>query len=341
MNPNLPESTRRILEVRRPQGDDVLVLAHHYQRPEIVLAADSVGDSFQLARFAASSKARRVAFCGVSFMGESAAVLAPEGTEVYLPEPSAGCPMADMADPADVERMLRLIKQALPGKSLLPVTYVNSSAAVKAITGREGGLVCTSSNARNALDWALRRADLVLFLPDLMLALNTARELGVGPVVRLDPFGLEPDFEALARSRVAAWNGYCHVHTWFTPNHVAQARTRYPTARVLVHPECPEEVVQAADGSGSTQFLVSQVEQGVTGSVFVIGTEVNLVKRLAMAHPDKTVMPLATSLCPNMYRTTPRSLELLLSSWPGSHRVQVAPDVVANARVALERMLAL
>lgn len=341
MIPNLPESTQRLLNLRRPLGDSVLVLAHHYQRPEIVLAADHIGDSFQLARIAASSKARRVAFCGVSFMGESAAVLAPPGTEVYLPEPSAGCPMADMADPGDVERILTALKQTMPTRTILPITYVNSSAAVKAITGREGGLVCTSSNARKALEWTLKRADLALFLPDQMLAVNTARELAVGPVVRIDPFGPLPDLEALSNARVAVWNGYCHVHTWFTVAHIADARAQFAGARVLVHPECPEEVVLAADGSGSTHYLVQQVEQGAPGSVFVIGTEVNLVRRLAMLHPDKTVVPLATSMCPNMYRTTPRSLEVLLREWPESHRIQVSVDVISHARTALERMLAL
>ncbi len=341
MNPKLPETIQSILALRKTLGDDVLVLAHHYQRPEIVQVADFVGDSFQLARIAATSHAAKVAFCGVSFMGESAAVLAPEGTQVYLPEPSAGCPMADMADPADVERMLEALRKRLPGRSIVPVTYVNSSAAVKAITGKEGGVVCTSSNARKALTWALERADVAFFLPDQMLASNTARELGLGPVVRIDPFAPLPSGPALESTRVVVWNGYCHVHTWFTTQHVTQSRQAFPGARVLVHPECPEEVVLAADGSGSTQYLVQQVEQGKPGDVFVIGTEVNLVKRLAMNFPDRTVVPLATSMCPNMYRTTAQSVLNLLREWPASHQVHVDPEVVHDARMALERMLTL
>lgn len=341
MNPQIAETVERIRALRKSLGSDVLVLAHHYQRPEIVEVADHIGDSYQLARIAAASSARRVAFCGVSFMGESAAVLAAEGAQVFMPEPGAGCPMADMADPADVERVLAELKSQLPGRIIVPVTYVNSSAAVKAITGREGGIVCTSSNADKAMTWAFQRGDLVLFLPDQMLAINTARRLGIGPVAKLDPFAPLPESSTLASARVLVWNGYCHVHTWFTAGQIQQARGRFPSARVLVHPECPEEVVMASDGAGSTQYLVKEVENGKAGDVFVIGTEVNLVQRLAMNHPEMTIVPLATSVCPNMYRTTAASLEQLLMHWPQSHRVFVEPGVIQHARLALERMLAL
>ncbi len=335
------ERIAEILRLRQGYGDQVLLLAHHYQRPEVVAVADHIGDSYQLAKVAAESSAPKVLFCGVSFMGESAAILAKEGTSVYLPEPTAGCPMADMADPADVASMLRRLAQLMPHRRVLPVTYVNSTAAVKAVTGEAGGIVCTSANAKAALSWALGQSDAVLFLPDQMLARNSARELGVAPVVSLDPFGPMPPQEALEQARVLVWNGYCHVHTWFSTAHVAAARERFPRARILVHPESPEEVVLASDGSGSTNYLSQQVKEGNPGDIFVIGTEVNLVRRLASTYSDRTVVPLTSSLCPNMYKITLGSVQRLLEEWPESHKVVVPPEVASWARFALERMLAL
>jgi quinolinate synthase len=333
---------QRILAVKRDLGQDLVILAHHYQRKEIVEVGDIIGDSYQLARFAAANEARRIVFCGVHFMAEAARILARPGQQVYMPDPRAGCPMADMADARDTLRALAQLEALLGGeKRIIPVTYVNSNADVKAVVGNAGGIVCTSANAAKALRWARERGDLIFFLPDEFLGTNTANSLGYGPIARWNPH--EPDGGLTAATagiaKVVVWQGYCHVHTYFTPAMVEAARTRYPGCKVVVHPECKPDVVAAADGSGSTTYLVDEVKATAATETIVVGTEVNLVLRLADQFPDRRVVPLDYSLCPNMYRTTPEKLADLLETFDPAREIKVMDEVAKGARLALQRML--
>lgn len=328
-------------------GDRMVVLAHHYQRPEIVELGDFRGDSFELSRIASEQTAEYIVFCGVHFMAESARILAKPAQRVFHPNLNAGCPMADMADAGDVERVWGELTEVLGDVSgLIPMTYMNSNAAVKAFCGRNGGTVCTSSNAEKAFRWAFERGERVLFVPDEHLGRNTANTLGLDRdrVVLWDwsrPYG-GLDRDAIRKAQVYLWKGYCHVHTWYTPEHIAEARTRYPGCKVVVHPECREEVVALADGVGSTSFLVKFVEQAAPGSTIVIGTEINLTARLAAEHTDKTVVELSRSLCPNMFRINARKLHETVTHLgePGEIGEIVIPDaLIRDARLALDRML--
>ena len=332
----------RIRTAKRELGQDVVILAHHYQRKEVVEQGDFVGDSYQLAKYAAASNARRIVFCGVHFMAEAARILARPEQRVFMPDPRAGCPMADMADARDtVVALTRLREMAGEKRRIIPVTYVNSNADVKAVVGHAGGLVCTSANAPKALQWAASKGDLLFFLPDEFLGTNTANGLGYLPVARWNPHeadgGLTTD--KVRAARVIVWQGYCHVHTYFTPAMVAAARLKYPGCSVVVHPECKPDVVAVADGLGSTSYLVDAVEKTAPGQTVVVGTEVNLVLRLANQYPDRKVVPLEYSLCPNMYRTTPEKLADLLENFDPAREITVPEDVVAGARLALQRML--
>ncbi|MBM4352424.1 MAG: quinolinate synthase NadA [Deltaproteobacteria bacterium] len=329
-----------IRSARERLGKDLVILTHHYQRPEVVAFGDFIGDSFMLAREASRSTARIIVFCGVHFMTEAACILARPDQQVYMPDPQAGCPMADMADADDVSAALQRIAELVPHRRIVPVAYINSSAAVKAIVGRAGGLCCTSSNAQAAVRHALTQGDLVLFLPDEFLGTNTAHRLGQDTVPVYNPHaapradGDQPTSGGLAagdleNAKVVVWKGYCHVHTWFSPEMVAAAREKHPGCSIVVHPECRPEVLALADGSGSTAWLVEQVREASPGATVIIGTEVNLVLRLAH------------SLCPNMYRTTVSRLARLLQSFPEQNRMSVDPSVTADARLALDRMLAL
>ncbi|MDI7268269.1 MAG: quinolinate synthase NadA [Myxococcota bacterium] len=329
---------------RADLGDRVALLAHHYQRPEIVAASDHRGDSYGLARTAAGSSANHIVFCGVRFMAEAAAVLARPEQRVWHPNPESGCPMADMADVRDVERAWRILTGIL-GDRVVPMVYMNSNADVKAFCGRNGGAVLTSSNARRALEWAWRQRPVVLFLPDQHLGRNTALAMGVPrdeiALWRWRDAAAPVDLRKLERARIVLWEGHCHVHTHFRPEHVAAARASYPGARILVHPECDASVVELADGSGSTGYLVEEVERAAGGSTIAIGTEENLIGRLAAEHPGKRIVPLARSLCPNMFRITARHvIETLEHLDDGSRRPFAVPaEVAAGARTALERML--
>ncbi len=333
---------QRILAVKRDLGQDLMILAHHYQRKEIVDVGDIIGDSYQLARFAAANDARRIVFCGVHFMAEAARILARPGQQVYMPDPRAGCPMADMADARDTVRALQQLGEMLGhGRKIVPVTYVNSNADVKAVVGQAGGIVCTSANADKALRWAQEQGDLIFFLPDEFLGTNTANYLGYGPIARWNPHETNGGLTAATarQAKVVVWQGYCHVHTYFTPAMVEAARIRYPGCKVVVHPECKPDVVAAADGCGSTTFLVGEVKATVPGGTVVVGTEVNLVLRLAGQYPDRQVVPLDYSLCPNMYRTTPEKLASLLETFDPAREITVPDDVAQGARLALQRML--
>ena len=329
---------------REALGSSVLLLAHHYQRPEIVALSDRRGDSYALAREAAASPARHIVLCGVRFMAESAAILARPEQRVWHPNPESGCPMADMALVEDVERAWRILTGLL-GDQVVPMAYVNSSAEVKAFCGRHGGAVLTSSNVRRALEWAWRQRPVVLFLPDRNLGRNTALAMGVREeqiaLWRWRDTTAPAPLDRLAKAKLVLWDGHCHVHTHFRPEHVRFAREAHPKARVVVHPECDPSVVAIADGAGSTSYLVEQVEKASPGSTIVIGTEENLIVRLANAHPDRKVLPLARSLCPNMFRISPRHVMETLDHLDDGTRppISIPEDVAAEARLALQRML--
>lgn len=337
-----------ILDIKKRWGDRLVVLAHHYQRPEVVAVGDVRGDSFELARQAASrAEAKHIVFCGVSFMAESAVVLARPGQRVYHPDPSAGCPLADFADAVQVERAIEAIERERgePG-SVVPVAYMNSDVEVKAMVGRRGGTICTSSNAARAFGWALGRGKALLFVPDEHLGWNTAAAIGIPEeeVTVWDPgqgYGRQIGPASLESARVVLWRGHCHVHTAFTPEHVAAARESSPGCLVVVHPECHREVVKASDGSGSTTFLVRAVAEAAEGSTVYVGTEHCLVTRLATENPGKKVVPLARSVCPNMSRITLRKVRDTLAAIPDLAPVEVEEDLSREARLALDRMLTL
>jgi quinolinate synthase len=338
----MSDLTHRIEALRQQLGKDLLLLVHHYQRSEVVCHADHVGDSLELARQASRSTAELIVFCGVHFMAETASILVSNNQKVLLPDHRAGCPMADMADAADVQQVWQVVRDSVYPRTVIPVTYVNSNVELKALVGRYGGTVCTSSNAGKAFDWARARGDVVFFVPDEMLGTNTARARGIHKVVAVSPH--EPQTllsDRLADADVVVWKGYCHVHTHFTVKDVEAARQQFPDARVIVHPECTPAVVDASDASGSTGFLVEEVRNAPPGATLIVGTEINLVQRLQTMFPDRTVQPLAYSLCPNMYRITPAKVAEVLETRDPRFEVTVPPEVAREARLALERMLTL
>ena len=333
-------------------GDRVFVLGHHYQRDEVIAFADVTGDSFKLARDAAARpQAEFIVFAGVHFMAESADILTGPGQAVILPDLAAGCSMADMAAIAQVEDAWDVLVDAGVADLTVPITYMNSTAAIKAFTGKHGGAVCTSSNARRALDWAFEQGQKVLFLPDQHLGRNTAvLELGIGldECVVFDPHkpGGGLTAQQLRDARMILWKGHCSVHGRFALESVVDVRERIPGVNVLVHPECRHDVVTAADYVGSTEFIISTLDAAPSGSAWAIGTELNLVKRLALAHPDKQVVFLDRTVC---FCSTMNRIDLPHLVWSLENlvagnvvnRIEVDPDVAHWARVALDRMLAL
>jgi quinolinate synthase len=332
-------------------GSQVVVLGHHYQRDPVIRFADKTGDSFGLSRHAAECRdARWVVFCGVHFMAETADILTAPDVTVLLPDLKAGCSMADMADIDQVETCWDEYASVATTR-LVPITYMNSTAAIKAFTGTNAGLVCTSSNAERALRWAFERGDAVLFLPDQHLGRNTAFfRLGIPrqDMILWDPhLPLGGNTPAQVRgARVVLWKGHCSVHANFQPQHVDAARARDPHVRILVHPECSFEVVEKADLVGSTDFIIKTVTASPAGSSWAIGTEHNLVSRLAAAHPDKTIRTLSpfACQCATMYRIDPIDLMRTLEGIPqGELRfpIRVPAEVAGPARLALDRMLAL
>jgi quinolinate synthase len=351
-----PGLVERARAAKAALGDRVFVLGHHYQRDEVIQFADVTGDSFKLARDAAARpQASYIVFCGVHFMAESADILTSDSQQVILPDLAAGCSMADMAAEVQVRDAWDALTDAGVVDAVVPVTYMNSSAAIKGFTGEHGGLVCTSSNAERALRWAFgQRPDSqgkVLFLPDQHLGRNTAvRQLGLSldDCVVYDPArpngGLT--VEQLRRARMILWRGHCSVHGRFTAQQVAAVRERVPDVRVLVHPECSYEVVSAADLVGSTEYIINAVRQAPAGSRWAIGTELNLVRRLADEHPDQQISFLESTVCycATMNRIDlphlVRSLEALVAGQP-VNRIVVDPTTAEHARTALRRMLAL
>ncbi|MDZ7338245.1 MAG: quinolinate synthase NadA [candidate division KSB1 bacterium] len=336
----------RIKELKGRLGQDLLLLAHYYQRDEIVALADFVGDSYALAKRAAEHHtARFIVFCGVHFMAESARILCTPSQRVFLPDHLAGCPLAAMAELEDVQEAWQLIGQHCDLRHVVPVTYINSKAELKAFCGRNGGVVCTSTNAAAAMDWALARGQKVFFFPDQHLGRNVALAKGIRPhqIVLWDPADEQGGLhrQDIERAVIVLWNGHCHVHTWFTVEQVEAARRKYPGCRVVVHPECVHEVVAAADAVGSTSYIVKYVAGTPPGTTIVIGTEIHLVQRLAAQYTDRTVVPLGHSLCPNMYRINLRNLCWTLEELGSVNEITVAEPIRSEALIALERMLEL
>ncbi|HEX8201225.1 MAG TPA: quinolinate synthase NadA [Isosphaeraceae bacterium] len=343
------ELEARIAAAKDALGDRLLILGHHYQQDEVIRFADLRGDSYKLARMAAESRTCRwIIFCGVHFMAETADILTAPEVDVILPDLAAGCSMADMADLDAVEAAWADLGEVIDTAELMPVTYINSTAELKAFCGRHGGIVCTSSNARAVLDWAFARRRRVLFFPDQHLGRNTAKAMGIP----LDQMALwDPRLpsggntaEALRASRVLLWKGHCSVHQMFRPAHVAQFRRQHPGITVLVHPECMMSVVDAADLVGSTEFILKTIAEAPAGSKWAVGTELHLVNRLAAEHPDKEVYFLSpmVCMCATMYRIDLPHLAWTLENLVQGHAVNAikVPEATAHwARVALQRML--
>lgn len=335
-----------IQKIRQEQGEGILILGHHYQRPAVLKHADAIGDSLELAKRAAvETDATRIVFCGVHFMAESADILTGPTQTVFMPEPDAGCPMAEMASDTQMRSAWGALNER-GGGEWLPVVYVNSSAAIKALCGEWGGSTCTSSNASRVFEWVLSQGKRVFFLPDEHLGVNTARDLGINAddVNVFDPLAEDGDLsdEQMKRTRIMTWKGYCHVHTAFHPNDVERARNQYPDAKIIVHPETPAEVVSICDAHGSTSQIIKYVEDAMRGDRIFIGTEANLVQRLAKEHEGRVeIEMLSHSLCPNMYMTTEESLLGILHSWSAGNEIHVEKDIADKARSALERMLSI
>jgi quinolinate synthase len=350
--PSDPGLVERAYAAKAALGDKVFVLGHHYQRDEVIQFADVTGDSFKLARDAAARpSAPYIVFSGVHFMAESADILTGPEQSVLLPDLAAGCSMADMAGIGQVEDAWDVLVDAGVADVTIPVTYMNSTAAIKAFTGRHGGTVCTSSNAQRAMEWAFEQGQKVLFLPDQHLGRNTAvLQLGLtlADCVVFDPHqavgGLSID--QLRAAKVILWKGHCSVHGRFTVQSVTELRERIPDVNILVHPECTHEVVLASDYVGSTEYIVRTLAAAEPGSSWGLGTELNLVRRLALAHPDKKVVFLEKNVC---FCSTMNRIDLPHLVWTLENlvagnvvnRIEVEPDVAHWARIALDRMLAL
>jgi quinolinate synthase len=351
------ELADRIGSAKSILGSRLLILGHHYQRDEVMRWADARGDSFGLSRLAADShQAEYIVFCGVHFMAESADILTADHQQVMLPDLNAGCSMADMADIDAVEEAWAEMSEVTDTEALVPITYMNSSADLKAFVGLNGGSVCTSSNARAVLSWALglggavRRGDKVLFFPDQHLGRNTGYQLGYEESsMRLwDPRyqlgGL--DEAAVKEATFLLWKGHCSVHQRFRPEHIAEFRRDHPDGIVLVHPECAHEVVELADQVGSTDYIIKAVESAPPGSVIGVGTEIHLVQRLAHEHPGKTVVSLDPLVCPcsTMFRIDAAHLAWVLEGLLDGevrNRITVEKATAVAARTALERMLSI
>ena len=347
-----PALRARAAAAKAALGSRVMILGHHYQRDEVIEFADVTGDSFKLAQAAASqADSEYIVFCGVHFMAESADILTSDSQKVILPDLAAGCSMADMASASQVDAAWKVFEDLGLESQTIPITYMNSTAAIKAFTGRNGGTVCTSSNAERAMRWAFEKGEKIFFLPDQHLGRNTAMlKLGLAAEDCLlwnpwKPMGGLTE-EEIRGAKVILWRGHCSVHGRFSVENVNDIRARIPDAKVLVHPECQNAVVSAADLVGSTEFIIRTIESAPAGSSWAIGTELNLVKRLAQDHPDKRIHFLDKTIC---YCSTMNRIDLphlvysLESLVRGRvlNQIQVEPEIAQAARVALERMLAL
>ena len=347
-----PKLVERAIAARAALGDEVMILGHHYQRDEVIDFADIRGDSFKLAQAAADNpQAKYIFFCGVHFMAESADILTTSEQQVILPDLSAGCSMADMASSVQVNDCWAQLEKLNLSSKTIPITYMNSSAAIKAFTGKNGGAVCTSSNAERAMKWAFEKGEKVLFLPDQHLGRNTAvLKLGLtlDDCVIWNPWksngGLTE--EQIRNAKVILWRGHCSVHGRFSLENIKDARSKLSDVKILVHPECQHEVVAAADVVGSTEMIIQTITNAPAGSSWAIGTELNLVQRLANENPDKNVIFLDKTIC---YCSTMNRIDLPHLVWAMEslvggevvNQIRVSPEIAKHAKVALDRMLAL
>jgi quinolinate synthase len=343
----------RIEAARRELGTRLVILGHHYQRDDVICHADYTGDSFKLSQLTASRPAAEfIVFCGVHFMAESADILKPGGQKIILPDLGAGCSMADMASAEQVEDAWEQLQEIgiLGDYRVMPITYMNSTAAIKAFCGREGGVVCTSSNAVPLFDKALKEADKLFFFPDQHLGRNTGVKFGIPleEMIVWDPFKElgGNTVEQLRNARVILWKGHCSVHGRFRAWHVEQVRKEVPGIKVLVHPECEREVVEKSDLNGSTEFIIKTIAAAPAGTAWAVGTEVNLVNRLIKQFPDQHIRLLAPDLCmcATMYRIAPQNLAWVLESLTAGivvNQITVPAETARWARVALDRMLAI
>jgi len=332
--------------IKEDLGEQLIILTHHYQRKEIVDIGHYRGDSLGLSRKAAADNdARFIVFCGVHFMAESAEILSQPYQTVQIPDLKAGCPMADMADINNVNRAWEEVTSITGEGSVMPIVYMNSDADIKAFCGRHGGAVCTSSNASVAFNWGFSQREKIFFFPDQHLGRNTGNQIGIEAekMILWDPKkplgGNIP--EVINKAKVILWDGDCHVHTRFRVEHVLKMRKEYPEAKIVVHPECTREVVELADATGSTSFIVKYVENAPPDTTIIIGTEINLINRLALENPDKAVLDLHYSLCPNMFKINPKNLLWALENIGQANVITMPEDIKTDARMALDRMLAL
>jgi len=340
----------RIAAAKARMGRDVVILGHHYQRDEVVKFADFRGDSLKLSFQASQAEGRYIVFCGVHFMAESADILRREHQTVILPDLNAGCSMADMADIGQVEACWSELSSLLDSRKVIPVTYMNSTAAIKSFTGEHGGSVCTSSNAAGVMNWAFETGEKVLFLPDEHLGRNTGYRMGI-PLEQMivwDPYqefgGNTP--EAIRSARIILWKGYCSVHQRFTPQQVERVRREHPGIRVIAHPECRFEVAEAADQIGSTEGIITAIQASPAGTEWAVGTEIHLVNRLSKELQNHKVISLDSSVCvcTTMFRITPQHLLWVLENLGEGNvvnRISVDERTRHHARVALDRMLSL
>lgn len=340
---------KELWQIKQELKDEVLVLGHHYQQDDVIQFADVTGDSLALAKYAEKVNHRYIMFCGVHFMAETADMLTKDSQHVILPDLRAGCSMADMANANEIEKCWSYLNAHTTGK-IVPITYINCAATLKAFVGRNGGSICTSSNAEKMISWALSQGEKLLFFPDQHLGRNTCFKMGISlsDMVVYDPNklngGLTP--EQIQKAKVILWYGYCSVHQGFTREQVINIKKHSPETKVIVHPECPFDVVNASDDAGSTSYIIKAVESAKPGSKFAIGTEINLVNRLAQLHPDKSIQSLSPyqCLCTTMYRVRPR---WLLASYRAIRDdspiniIKVDREIREPSLVALERMLSL
>jgi quinolinate synthase len=341
------ELEARVREVKQNLGSLLFIPGHHYQKDEVIQFADATGDSLKLAQVSAeNTKAEYIVFCGVHFMAETADILTSEKQKVFLPDMRAGCSMADMADLPQTERAWEKL-QNLFGDTILPLTYINSTAAIKAFVGVHGGATVTSSNALEKVKWALKQKERILFLPDQHLGRNTAYDLGVGldEMAVWNPLTDSLEYEGdNSKVKVILWKGHCSVHENFTIQNVIDTRSQYPDMKIIVHPECCREVVGLADLAGSTSYIIQTIEKAEPGSAWAIGTEMNLVNRLIKAHPDKQIISLNPHMCPCL---TMNRIDLphlvwcldMIEAGQEDQVIKVSPEVAANAKLALDRML--
>ncbi len=337
----------RIKAVKKRIGSSLCILTHHYQRMEIVEFGDYVGDSYGLSEIAAKNKdVEKIVFCGVHFMAEAADILTDNNKLVYLPNPLAGCPMADMAEMADVMTAWEQLEKFGGDKRIMPISYMNTTAGLKAFTGRHGGLICTSSNAPAALKYGFDKREKIFFFPDQHLGRNTAFKYGI-PENEIVVWDFMKDNGGLTekqieKSKIILWKGHCHVHTNFRPEHVDEVRKQYQDVKIVVHPECPIEVVRLADSAGSTRHIVEYISNAPSGSTIAVGTEINLINRMVHQFPDKTIFELSGQTCPvcaNMYRTTLNDLAYTLENFEAIKPITVKEPTKGEALLALEKML--